>query len=65
MRISTERDMENRIKEQQLGLFADRTLTAWMRSNQLRLLLVVRLHPDADVTAVGTSGDRVGASKKT
>lgn len=30
-------DMENRIKEQQLGLFADRTSSAWMRSNQLRL----------------------------
>jgi hypothetical protein len=30
-------DMKNRIKEQQLGLFADRTSTAWMRSNQLRL----------------------------
>jgi Transposase DDE domain group 1 len=30
-------DMENRIKEQQLGLFADRTSTAWIRSNQLRL----------------------------
>jgi len=30
-------EMENRIKEQQLGLFADRTSTAWMRSNQLRL----------------------------
>jgi hypothetical protein len=30
-------DMENRIKEQQLGLFADRTSTATMRSNQLRL----------------------------
>lgn len=30
-------DMENRIKEQQLGLFADRTSTAWLRSNQLRL----------------------------
>jgi hypothetical protein len=30
-------DMENRIKEQQLGLFGDRTSTAWMRSNQLRL----------------------------
>src|SRR5439155_10674065 len=29
--------MENRIKEQQLGLFADRTSTAKMRSNQLRL----------------------------
>jgi hypothetical protein len=30
-------DMENRIKEQQLGLFADRTSTGWMCSNQLRL----------------------------
>lgn len=30
-------DMENRIKEQQLHLFADRTSTALMRSNQLRL----------------------------
>lgn len=31
-------DMENRIKEQQLMLFADRTSTHNMRSNQLRLL---------------------------
>jgi hypothetical protein len=30
-------EMENRIKEQQLDLFADRTSTARMRSNQLRL----------------------------
>jgi hypothetical protein len=30
-------DMENRIKEQQLGLFADRTSTATMRGNQIRL----------------------------
>jgi hypothetical protein len=30
-------EMENRIKEQQLGLFADRTSTATMRGNQLRL----------------------------
>ena len=29
-------DMENRIKEQQLGLFADRT-SATLRANQLRL----------------------------
>jgi hypothetical protein len=33
----TRGDMENRIKEQQLMLFADRTSTAWLRSNQLRL----------------------------
>jgi len=30
-------DMENRIKEQQLGMFADRTSTGTMRGNQLRL----------------------------
>ena len=29
-------EMENWIKEQQLALFADRTSTSWMRSNQLR-----------------------------
>jgi hypothetical protein len=32
-------DMENRIKEQQLQLFADRTSCATMRANQLRLWL--------------------------
>jgi hypothetical protein len=32
-------EMENRIKEQQLALFADRTSTAHLRSNQLRLYL--------------------------
>jgi hypothetical protein len=30
-------DMENRIKEQQLDLFADRTSAHWMKINQLRL----------------------------
>ena len=30
-------DMENRIKEQQLGMFADRTSSQTMRANQLRL----------------------------
>ena len=30
-------EMENRIKEQQLYMFADRTSTHWMPSNQLRL----------------------------
>jgi hypothetical protein len=30
-------DMENRIKEQQLGLFADHSSTHEMRYNQLRL----------------------------
>lgn len=32
-------EMENRIKEQQLDLFADRTSTHWLKSNQLRLWL--------------------------
>ena len=32
-------DMENRIKEQQMGLFADRTSTSQWWSNQLRLLM--------------------------
>ena len=32
-------DMENRIKEQQLALFADRTSTATMKANQIRLWL--------------------------
>lgn len=32
-------DMENRIKEQQLGLFADRTSAHTLRANQLRLWL--------------------------
>jgi hypothetical protein len=35
--------MENRIKEWQLDLYADRTSTATMRANQLRGLPVRRL----------------------
>ncbi len=31
--------MENRIKEQQLDLFADRTSTHWLKANQLRMWL--------------------------
>ncbi len=59
-------DMENRIKEQQLDLFADRTSTAPMASNQLRLwfstlayLLVSRLRGIAlqgTVLAKATAG---------
>lgn len=37
-------DMENRIKEQQLDLFADRTSTHWLKSNQLRLWFSVIAH---------------------
>jgi hypothetical protein len=53
-------DMENRIKEQQLDLFADRTSTAHMKSNQLRLwlstfaYLLVR-----QLRAVGLAGSRL------
>ena len=35
----TRGEMENRIKEQQMCLFADRTSTHWLRSNQIRLWL--------------------------
>ena len=34
-------EMENRIKEQQLDLFADRTSTATLRANQLRMYFSV------------------------
>jgi len=37
-------EMENRIKEQQMDLFADRTSTHWMKSNQLRLWFSVLAH---------------------
>ena len=37
-------DMENRIKEQQMDLFADRTSTHWMASNQLRLWFSALAH---------------------
>jgi hypothetical protein len=51
-------EMENRIKEQQLGLFADRTSSATMRANQLRLyfssLAYVLLHAVRRLGAEGT-----------
>ena len=37
-------EMENRIKEQQMDLFADRTSTHWMAGNQLRLWFSVLAH---------------------
>ena len=52
-------EMENRIKEQQLMLFADRTSTATMRANQLRLyfssLAYVLLHALRRLGLAGTS----------
>ena len=54
-------DMENRIKEQQLGLFADRTSSSQMQANQLRLYFRFRLRDGADVTPGGAGGDETGA----
>jgi len=55
-------DMENRIKEQQLFLFADRTSCATMRANQLRLWLssvaYVLLQTLRDVGLKGTQLER-------
>jgi hypothetical protein len=51
-------DMENRIKEQQLYLFADRTSSATMRANQLRLwfssVAYVLMNELRQVALVGT-----------
>ena len=47
-------DMENRIKEQQLDLFADRTSTHWLASNQLRLWFLGLCSPDALAVACGS-----------
>ena len=55
----TRGDMENRIKEQQLGLFADHASSATMRANQLRLyfasLAYVLMHGLRRLGLQGTS----------
>jgi Transposase DDE domain group 1 len=52
-------EMENRIKEQQLGLFADRTSTATMHANQLRLyfssVAYILLHDTRRLALKGTA----------
>jgi len=52
-------EMENRIKEQQLGLFADRTSTATMYANQLRLYFssvgYILLHDTRRLALKGTA----------
>jgi hypothetical protein len=57
-------EMENRIKEQQLDLFADRTSAATMRSNQLRLyfssLAYILLH---HVRRVGLQGTELARAQ--
>ena len=59
-------EMENRIKEQQLGLFADRTSTHTLRGNQLRLWLssiaYVILHDLRRLALVGTELARAQVS---
>lgn len=59
-------EMENRIKEQQLGLFADRTSTATMRANQLRLYFAsfayVLMHA---LRRLGTEGTQFARAQST
>jgi hypothetical protein len=59
-------EMENRIKEQQLGLFADRTSTHTLRGNQLRLWLssiaYVILHDLRRLALAGTELARAQVS---
>jgi hypothetical protein len=53
-------EMENRIKEAQLGLFADRTSCHYFAANQFRLLLSsLGLHPDRAATRARALGYRV------
>jgi hypothetical protein len=55
-------EMENRIKEQQMGLFADRTSTGTMRGNQLRLyfssIAYVLMHDLRRLALKGTDLER-------
>ena len=54
-------EMENRIKEQQLGLFADRTSSRKLAANQLRLYFSsFRLRDAAAVAPVGAGGNGAG-----
>ena len=56
-------EMENRIKEQQLGLFADRTSSRKLQANQLRLYFsfsFAAVRDAAAVAPVGAGGDGVG-----
>ena len=55
-------EMENRIKEQQLGLFADRTSTGTMRGNQVRLyfssIAYILMHDLRRLALAGTELER-------
>ena len=57
-------DMENRIKEQQLNLFADRTSTATLRANQIRLWLSsVAYSLLNDLRELGLKGTRLAQAQ--
>ena len=54
--------MENRIKEQQMGLFADRTSTRKLAANQLQLYFSVFAYLMMEtLRRVGMAGDEMGA----
>ena len=56
-------DMENRIKEQQMDMFADRTSTAFLSSNQLRLWFSTFAYQLLrGVRAVALGGTRLAAA---
>jgi hypothetical protein len=55
-------EMENRLKEQQLDLFADRTSTHWLKANQVRLWLSAAAARGGERSAAdGLGGDGTGA----
>jgi Transposase DDE domain group 1 len=57
-------EMENRIKEQQLGLFADRTSTATMRGNQLRLWIALMAYMLAQaLRRIGLAGTSLATAQ--
>jgi len=57
-------DMENRIKEQQLDMFADRTSTATLRANQLRLWIASIAYCIVnDLRELGLKGTRMAKAQ--
>ncbi len=52
--------MENRIKECQLDLYADRTSAATLRANQLRLWLASLAYVLMEAVRVRSGGHRAG-----
>jgi len=59
-------DMENRIKEQQMGLFADRTSSHYWWANQCRLLLSSLAYTLMDgIRRIGLKGTRLACAQMT